>query len=57
MAKSIPAIVTPEVLQWARGLDKISVNENIIHSWQQYGNKKSDSPCCLNNGNNPKTLS
>ena len=27
MAKSIPAIVTPEVLQWARGLDRISVNE------------------------------
>lgn len=27
MAKSIPAIVTPEVLQWARGLDRISVDE------------------------------
>ena len=27
MAKSIPAIVTPEVLRWARGLDRISVDE------------------------------
>lgn len=27
MAKSIPAIVTPEVLQWARGLDKITIDE------------------------------
>lgn len=27
MAKSISAIVTPEVLQWARGLDRISVDE------------------------------
>ena len=27
MAKSIPAIVTPEVLQWARSLDKITVDE------------------------------
>lgn len=27
MAKSIPAIVTPEVLQWARGLDKITLEE------------------------------
>lgn len=27
MGKSIPAIVTPEVLSWARGLDKITVNE------------------------------
>ena len=27
MAKSIPAIVTPEVLQWARGLDRISIEE------------------------------
>mgnify|MGYP000035482397 FL=1 len=27
MAKSIPALVTPEVLQWARSLDRISVEE------------------------------
>ncbi len=27
MAKSIPAIVTPEVLQWARGLDRITLGE------------------------------
>ncbi len=27
MGKSIPAIVTPEVLQWARGLDRISIEE------------------------------
>lgn len=27
MAKSIPAIVTPEVLQWARGLDMITLDE------------------------------
>lgn len=27
MAKSIPAIVTPEVLQWARGLDRITLEE------------------------------
>ena len=27
MAKSIPAIVTPEVLQWARSLDKITLEE------------------------------
>lgn len=27
MAKSIPAIITPEVLQWARGLDSITVEE------------------------------
>lgn len=27
MAKSIPAIVTPEVLQWARSLDRITVEE------------------------------
>ena len=27
MAKSIPAIVTPEVLRWARELDRISVDE------------------------------
>lgn len=27
MAKSIPAIVTPEVLQWARGLDRIALEE------------------------------
>lgn len=27
MAKSIPAIVTPEVLQWARGLDRITLDE------------------------------
>ena len=27
MAKSIPAIVTPEVLQWARGLDRITIDE------------------------------
>lgn len=27
MGKSIPAIVTPEVLSWARGLDKITVDE------------------------------
>lgn len=27
MAKSIPAIITPEVLQWARLLDLISVDE------------------------------
>ena len=27
MGKSIPAIVTPEVLSWARGLDKITVAE------------------------------
>lgn len=30
MAKSIPAMVTPEVLQWARNLDMISVEE-IAH--------------------------
>lgn len=30
MAKSIPAIVTPEVLQWARNLDRITVDE-IAH--------------------------
>ena len=27
MAKSIPAIVTPEVLQWARSLDRITLEE------------------------------
>lgn len=27
MGKSIPAIVTPEVLRWARGLDEISLEE------------------------------
>ena len=27
MAKSIPAIVTPEVLTWARNLDQITVEE------------------------------
>ncbi|MCI7691622.1 MAG: XRE family transcriptional regulator [Oscillospiraceae bacterium] len=27
MAKSIPAIVTPEVLHWARGLDRITLEE------------------------------
>lgn len=27
MAQSIPALVTPEVLQWARGLDRITVEE------------------------------
>ena len=27
MGKSIPAIVTPEDLQWARGLDRISIEE------------------------------
>jgi Zn-dependent peptidase ImmA (M78 family) len=27
MAKSIPAIITPEVLQWARGLDRITLEE------------------------------
>lgn len=27
MAKSIPAIVTPEVLQWARSLDRITLDE------------------------------
>lgn len=27
MSKSIPAIVTPEVLQWARSLDRITVDE------------------------------
>ena len=27
MAKSIPAIVNPEVLQWARGLEKITIDE------------------------------
>lgn len=27
MGKSIPAIVTPEILSWARGLDKITVDE------------------------------
>lgn len=27
MAKSIPAIVTPEVLQWARSLDRITIEE------------------------------
>lgn len=27
MAKSIPAIVTPEVLQWARNLDQFSIEE------------------------------
>ena len=27
MAKSIPALVTPEVLVWARELDAISVDE------------------------------
>lgn len=30
MAKSIPAIVTPEVLQWARELDRITLEE-IAH--------------------------
>lgn len=30
MAKSIPAIVTPEVLQWARNLDRITIDE-IAH--------------------------
>ena len=27
MARGIPAIVTPEVLQWARGLDGITIDE------------------------------
>ena len=27
MAKSIPALVTPEVLRWARELDRISIAE------------------------------
>ena len=27
MAKSIPALVTPEVLRWARSLDRISIEE------------------------------
>lgn len=27
MGKSIPAIVTPEVLRWARGLDGISLEK------------------------------
>lgn len=27
MAKRIPAIVIPEVLQWARGLDRITLEE------------------------------
>ena len=27
MAKSVPAIITPEVLQWARNLDQISIEE------------------------------
>ena len=27
MAGGIPAIVTPEVLQWARGLDGITIDE------------------------------
>ena len=27
MAKSIPAMVTPEVLQWARNLDMITLDE------------------------------
>lgn len=27
MAKSIPALVTPDVLKWARELDKITVEE------------------------------
>lgn len=27
MARSIPAIVTPEVLQWARRLDRITLEE------------------------------
>lgn len=31
MAKSIPAIVTPEVLKWARELDQISVDELSSH--------------------------
>ena len=30
MGKSIPAIVTPEVLSWARGLDKITVAERAM---------------------------
>lgn len=43
MAKSIPALVTPEVLQWARSLDRISVEEiarklkvdvSKIQSWE-----------------------
>lgn len=43
MAKSIPAIVTPEALQWARNLDRISVDEIAqklkvdvakIHAWE-----------------------
>lgn len=27
MARGIPAIVTPEVLQWARDLDRITIDE------------------------------
>lgn len=27
MAKSIPAIITPKVLQWARELDMITIDE------------------------------
>lgn len=43
MAQSIPALVTPEVLQWARGLDRITVEEiarklkvdvSKIQSWE-----------------------
>lgn len=44
MARSIPAIVTPEVMQWARNLDRISIeeisqkvkvsNETIV-AWEQ----------------------
>lgn len=30
MARSIPAIITPEVLQWARNLDEITVNEIAV---------------------------
>lgn len=48
MAKSIPAMVTPEVLQWARNLDMISVEEiahklkvdcSKIESWES-GNER-----------------
>ena len=29
----------------------------FAYPWQHYGNKKSDSPCHLNNENNPNNLS
>ena len=31
MAKSIPALITPSVLKWARELDSITVEEAATH--------------------------